>query len=69
MHKTRLICLPKVLVRRARDTPRSCRTGGDSKELSVCVCRETVTLMEKRALALDWLVKRLLSSLKKKQVP
>jgi hypothetical protein len=30
----------------------------------VCVCRETVTLMEKKVLALDWLVKRLLSSLK-----
>lgn len=36
------------------------------KDISVCVCRETVTLVEKRALALDWLVKRLLSSLKNK---
>jgi hypothetical protein len=32
-------------------------------------CVQTVTLMEKRASALDWLVKRLLSSIKKKQVP
>jgi len=53
-----------------RDTSRGCRTGGDIKEGLVCACAEkTVTLVEKRALALDWLVERLLSLLKKKQVP
>jgi len=32
--------LSKVLVGRARDTSRSCRTGGDSKESLVCACAE-----------------------------
>jgi len=65
--KIRLTCLSRVLVGRARDTSRSCRTGGDSKEGLACV--QTGTLTEKRTLALDLLVKRLLSSIKKKQVP
>ena len=39
-HKTRLICLSKVLVGRARDTSRSCRTGGDRKEGLVCACAD-----------------------------